>query len=296
MGCPSFETAEVVSNPGPFDKPVRSASKYPEVVLPTNEQPRFGDYYVQLAEQKAELAELMISHAATYNSPDSDKFVLVDQKRGEKCCVRSSTGQQWYRGVMDTLEGGTARVTFMDFGTPETVVTEELLCIRLEFLQHASVAVHCGLAGLDNNAQGTPDENDVFLKKTQDKDQMVTLNPDNTGHTEAYAMDGSVNMTSLFPRRMTLIVIVEKLPGDGNSKMTDAEHQDDKLSTCQTNTSDLVSHVLSPPRFWFQPVRSEAELACLSEQMSYASLDQTENNWKQSVAALCVVRHTDGNV
>ena len=37
--------------------------------------------------------------------------------------------------------------------------------------------------------------------------------------------------------------IVEKLPGDGNSKMTYAKQQDDKLSTCQSNTSHPVGHM-----------------------------------------------------
>ncbi|KAI0224457.1 hypothetical protein LSAT2_024525, partial [Lamellibrachia satsuma] len=48
---------EVTFNESDTYMPVLSASKYPEVVLPTNEQPRFvaavvdpGDYYVQLAE------------------------------------------------------------------------------------------------------------------------------------------------------------------------------------------------------------------------------------------------------
>ena len=65
----------------------------------------------------------------------------------------------------------------------------------------------------------------MFLKKTQYKDMLVTLNRENTGHIETQLKDGSVNIVPLFPRRMTLRATVEKLPGDGNSKMVDAEHQ-----------------------------------------------------------------------
>ena len=140
--------------------------------------------------------------------------------------MRSSTDEQWYRAVIGTLEDGTATVTFVDFGTLEIVMTDELRYIRPEVLQQAPSDIHCCLAGLDDNAEWTQDEIDVFLKKTQNKDLFLTLNRDNTGHTEAQLMDGSVNIASLFPRRMTLTAIVEKLPGDGNSKMTDAEHQD----------------------------------------------------------------------
>ena len=106
-----------------------SASTYPEVILPSKEQPGFvaavvnpGDFYVQLAEQKAGLTELMTSLAATYNSPVSDIFVFMNPKLGEKCC----TDKQGYRALIDTLENSTATVTFIHFGTSETVMAEEL--------------------------------------------------------------------------------------------------------------------------------------------------------------------------
>ena len=62
-------------NESDTEMPVRGASKYPEVILPSNEQPGFvtavvNPFYVQLTEQEADLIELMISLAATYNSPD----------------------------------------------------------------------------------------------------------------------------------------------------------------------------------------------------------------------------------
>ena len=43
-------------------------------------------------------------------------------------------------------------------------------------------------------------------------------------------------------------------------------------------------------------MRSEAELTCFSEQLSYASLHQMESNWEPSVGALYVVRYTDGRL
>ena len=43
-------------------------------------------------------------------------------------------------------------------------------------------------------------------------------------------------------------------------------------------------------------MRSEAALTCLSEQLSYVSLDQMESNWKPSVGALCVGGYTDGSL
>ena len=132
--------------------------------MPSNEQPGFvaavvnpGGFYIQLAEQEADLAELMTSLAATCNSPDSDKLVLVDPKRGGKCCVRSVTDEQWCRGVIDTMEDDThdshVHRDIRDFGTSETVMTEELRYIRPELLRQAPFAIHCCVAGLDNNAK-----------------------------------------------------------------------------------------------------------------------------------------------
>lgn len=69
----------------------------------------------QLAEQEADLAELMTALAATYYNPNTEKLVFVDQKRGVKCCVRSSTYEQCYLVVIDALDDGTATVTFIDF-------------------------------------------------------------------------------------------------------------------------------------------------------------------------------------
>ncbi|KAI0238180.1 hypothetical protein LSAT2_011182 [Lamellibrachia satsuma] len=73
---------------GTEPSPVTTPTPYEtEVVLPSNEQPGLvrtvvnpSDVDVQLAEQKADLAELMTSLAATYNSPHSDTLVLVDTK------------------------------------------------------------------------------------------------------------------------------------------------------------------------------------------------------------------------
>ena len=66
----------------------------------------------------------------------------------------------------------------------------------------------------------------MFLKKPQDKDLLVTLNRDSTGHADVQLRDGSVDITSISPRRMTLTAIVEKLPSNGKSKMTDAQQDE----------------------------------------------------------------------
>ena len=94
-----------------------------------------------------------------------------------------------------------------------------------EFLRQPPFAIHCCLAGLDNNADWTPNENDVFLKKILDKDLLVTLNRESTGHTEAHHRDGVVDITSLFPRRMTLTSVLEKPPDDRNVKSVTFCHQ-----------------------------------------------------------------------
>ena len=76
---------QVILNESDTEMPVHG--EIPGGVLPSNEQPGLvgtvvnpGDVDVQLAEQKADLAELMTSLAATYNSPHSDTLVLVDTK------------------------------------------------------------------------------------------------------------------------------------------------------------------------------------------------------------------------
>ena len=70
---------EITLNESDSEMPIHAASKYPAVVWPLNEVP----------EQKTDLAELMTSLAATYNCPDSDKLVLVDQKtRWEMLCAQ----------------------------------------------------------------------------------------------------------------------------------------------------------------------------------------------------------------
>ena len=78
---------EVTLNESDAEMPVRGASKYPVVVLPSNKQPVVvaavvnpSNFYVQLADQKADLAELMTSLVTTYNSLDSNKLMLIDTK------------------------------------------------------------------------------------------------------------------------------------------------------------------------------------------------------------------------
>ena len=97
---------EVTLNESDTKMPVCGVSKYPDVILPSNKHPAFvaavvnlDDFYVQLAEQEADLAELITSLSAKYNSPVSDRLVLVDPKRGGKCVVPSSTDEQWQRAL-----------------------------------------------------------------------------------------------------------------------------------------------------------------------------------------------------
>ncbi|KAI0218613.1 Ovochymase-2 [Lamellibrachia satsuma] len=91
------------------------------VVLPSNEKPAFVaavvnpvDFYVQLTEKEADFAELMTSFAGTYNSPGSDRHVLIDPKRGGTGCMRRSTDAHRLR----------------DIGPEVYVVAEELRYIR----------------------------------------------------------------------------------------------------------------------------------------------------------------------
>lgn len=208
--------------------PVSNASGYHGVVLPLDEQAGFvtavinpGDFYIQLAEQEAGLAELTISLAATYDIPDSDGLALLDPAPGGACCVRSSTGDQWYRAVVDSLEDDGVTVTLIDCGTSETVTAGELRRILPEFLQQPPFAIHCHLAGLDKTAEWTLDEMGVFLERALDKDLLVTLNRDSAGHIEAQLRDGPVDVASLFPGRRTLRAIAEEVPGDGDTADTE---------------------------------------------------------------------------
>ena len=85
---------EVTLNDSDTEMPIRGVSKYPEVVLLSNEQPgggaavvNPGNFYVQLAEQEADLAELMTSLAATFNSPTNLCSLTQNEVENVVCIV-----------------------------------------------------------------------------------------------------------------------------------------------------------------------------------------------------------------
>ena len=199
--------------------PTDGAVGFPEVVLPLEERAGFvaavvtpGDFYVQLSDQETDLAELMVSLAATYDG--SETLVLDDPTPGGTCCVRSSADDQWYRATIDTLDNGSATVTFVDCGTSENVATTGLRRVLPEFLLRPPFAIQCHLAGIDNNAEWTQDEMGLFLEKALDKDLTVTLRRDGARRIEAVLIEGTLDVASIFPGRKVLNAIAEELPDD----------------------------------------------------------------------------------
>ena len=123
---------------------------------------------------------------------------LTDPQEGDPCLALYSEDDQWYRGLIQKIEGSNVSVLFVDYGNIETVADSNLKSMNKDLLLTPQTCIYCKLA--DVNKEDLDVTKVKTFLETAIKDQCLLLTFDETlsdSAVSAYVSlegnDGSVN-------------------------------------------------------------------------------------------------------
>ena len=108
-----------------------------------------GSFYIQVAsKENAEVITNLGTNLNAYYSQEGLKGYRPSI--GELCAAQFSQDHGWYRAraIEETSSDGVIKVLFVDFGNEETVHTNVVRELSLEFRKIPIMAQHCSLAGV----------------------------------------------------------------------------------------------------------------------------------------------------
>ena len=155
-------------------------------------------FFVQLLRNTASLEELTRGIHDVYSGMSQRDEVLFSLDTGVFCVAKFSEDGVWYRARIMSLDGGTVRVRFVDYGNEDSVPASDLKCLRVQFAIEPCFAIHCTLDGLNSDLLQSQDviekfseivANDKllvvkFLKPFSSYSEAVPVQLFDTSHTE----------------------------------------------------------------------------------------------------------------
>ncbi|GFR68044.1 tudor domain-containing protein 1 [Elysia marginata] len=105
-------------------------------------------FYVQLADKEEELGSLM-DDISVYNAQNSGQQSLSTPQVNQACMALFSEDNQWYRGIIKSLQGSNCNVLFVDYGNEESMNKDTLKALPSEFAMIPAFAYECSLEGTD---------------------------------------------------------------------------------------------------------------------------------------------------
>lgn len=124
-----------------------------------------GTFFLQLVKDIDAIDELTskVENAASVNHPDL--------KVGAACGAKFSEDDAWYRGIIKSISGSLAEVTFVDFGNGEKCELKGLKPLPAQLLTPA-LAYQCQV---DEMGLLTPEHQEAFRSASEDKEYQVTF-------------------------------------------------------------------------------------------------------------------------
>ncbi|RUS80335.1 hypothetical protein EGW08_011904 [Elysia chlorotica] len=131
-------------------------------------------FYVQLADKEIELGELM-DEISVYNHQSSGQESLLNPQVNQACMALFSEDNQWYRGIIKSLQASSCNVLFVDYGNEESVSYKDALKILpSEFTTLPALAYECSLEGTDG-AAWTKEAEEFFESIIMDQELQCTF-------------------------------------------------------------------------------------------------------------------------
>lgn len=148
-GKPLTEAGSVVQENSPQEPPMYQHTSYAE---PAGTQFRGYATYIKSPDklylQKEGCEGLLETMTANLQQKMGGSSVLANPKSGQICGTVFSEDKAWYRGVIEEIDAGKARVRFIDYGNSEEVETNSLKILPSELASIPPFAYSCSLHGV----------------------------------------------------------------------------------------------------------------------------------------------------
>ncbi|KAJ8683607.1 hypothetical protein QAD02_019399, partial [Eretmocerus hayati] len=125
------------------------------------------NFYIQLCPDNEELDGVMDNIYAIYGDRKGKIVQVSDVRPGLHCVAQYSSDGEWYRAVVDSVDNGSAKVLFVDYGNVDTVPFDKIKELEAPVSQVPMQAVHCKLFGIKSN--WTKEESSDFADRVDNK-------------------------------------------------------------------------------------------------------------------------------
>ena len=133
-----------------------------------------SSFYVQLVGELDELEGFADQLNHTYTEGEGRELSSVEI--GQTCCALYSEDELWYRALVETIDGDSITVRFVDYGNTETTTLANIRSLDVEFLSVAPYAIHCQLKGAGSSTNWSPEDVAKFESLVLDKDLEASFN------------------------------------------------------------------------------------------------------------------------
>lgn len=234
-----------------------------------------SDLYVQLVRVSSQLDEMMNQLHTFYSDLKPSDLCLAQPVIGQYCCAKFTEDDEYYRAIVEEVEGTKVCVHYIDYGNQECIDIERLKVLDPEFEVHPAFAVHCKLSGCP--VKGS----DETVKEILAEKELDAVFDKKSDIHEITLRDGEKNLNNE----------IRVLYGITN-KSTGINEENAVIPTQRVNVGDLLTVYFvegkSPNSFYCQPVQSESKLTALMEEISnYIAAGQYTKGRGSEVFCLC---------
>nr|KAI8754354.1 maternal protein tudor-like isoform X2 [Biomphalaria glabrata] len=183
---------------------------------------------------------------------------------GMICAAKFSEDEAWYRGIIKSVSGRVAEVTFVDYGNTEKVDLDSITNLKPELMRLPALAIKCCLANTEV-IEWPHQLLDQFESLVMDKEFEMTIVGTKNDMYEVKLLD-IIENTDVGGQ---LKLFVEKLKGkpDKVSKSVPLKESDLKPITVGSKFEVFLSWIESPWQFYVQRVDSQHILDDLSNKL-----------------------------
>ncbi|XP_041358070.1 tudor domain-containing 6-like [Gigantopelta aegis] len=210
-------------------------------------------FYVQPVSSDDDLTSLAAAINEHYTADEPG--VSVDwMKLGSACVARYTEDEQWYRGIITSVDEKKCGVHFVDYGNADIISKANVHQLKEEYATLPAQAVQCKLSGVDVSDAKLDEASDALLEMTIDKVVSVVgrrkIVEDERDMIVVDVLDGDKNVSAtLVESGLCSAVITEDLAEDvfeaESAKETIKETTVEDDSTTSVATDDGSDNVVS---------------------------------------------------
>ena len=201
-----------------------------------------SSFWLQLASSDEALNTLAEKLEATYSS-GAVTLTLVEPATGMQCCAKFSEDEQWYRGIVQSVDPNGVDVRFVDYGNSEVVDRKDIKVLSQELANLPAQSIKCELLNGRPPARSDWSENDIAA--------FSELVLDKSLYAEFVSRDGRGWQVRLWEGETDIAKQLTAAGRVGSEKTDDCKISELQLNQGETY-SVYVAVSISPTEFYVQ--------------------------------------------